>query len=325
MSNAWICKRCRAEFIEDNCKVLECEVCHAHKCAKCLKLTSPPQYATASRMDFVWICSDECRAVLKGALMQIKVAPPQLNAQISDIFDSVKNIEGKLNIIPSATSENDVFNLVENAAIDDVIQDGSTLRNAYSAVLRGISNQASGSTLPKRTLDRPTPMKEIIKEAMEEQNKEDEEREKRVNNIIVFKAKGPDSDNRDVRTAADQNFTEELLKEIGAEEVAIEGITRLGKREPSRTRPLRIRVRSVADKTLIMSRLKNLGDAPTHLKSVVVTHDLTPAQRNEKKLLQSEATEKGNENFWFVVRSAPGPRWDPKIVKIKRRPNPSGA
>jgi len=38
-SEVWACEMCRKEFKNEGSKVLECERCEGHRCAKCLKLT----------------------------------------------------------------------------------------------------------------------------------------------------------------------------------------------------------------------------------------------------------------------------------------------
>ena len=117
--------------------------------------------------------------------------------------------------------------------------------------------------------------------------------------MIIFKANEAEADNRDARREGDKSFIQDFLKEIGAEEASIEDITRLGKRDPGKTRPLRIRFSNTHSKTLVMSKLKNLGDAPEDLKKIVVSHDLTPAQQENKKEMLSEALQKSTVNFYM--------------------------
>ena len=55
----WVCTICSNIFRDENAKLLECDYCHKHTCAKCLKFTNT-QYATTQREDLLWICGRAC-------------------------------------------------------------------------------------------------------------------------------------------------------------------------------------------------------------------------------------------------------------------------
>ena len=128
----------------------------------------------------------------------------------------------------------------------------------------------------------------------------------------------PNSESREERYQLDRQLVGELFDEIEVS-AKVEKITRLGKREENKTRPLMISLDTIRDKALVMENLKKLGEAPEHLKKLVVMHDLTPQQRKERKAMIAEASQKTEPNVRVVVRSAPGPRWDPKYVKLRPR------
>ena len=48
----WVCSICSNIFKDDKDKVLECDFCHKHTCAKCLKLMNA-QYTTTQREDLL--------------------------------------------------------------------------------------------------------------------------------------------------------------------------------------------------------------------------------------------------------------------------------
>ena len=142
VSDTWICMKCKSKFLDENCKVLECEVCLGHKCAKCLKITSGPQYATASRIDFAWICSDRCRAVLKEALSQVKSVPSQLGKKMTEILSTVKSIEEKVRVPCVETQHINAEPLYLHQAEEK--DDGTwepngenTLRKSYASAVHG--------------------------------------------------------------------------------------------------------------------------------------------------------------------------------------------
>ena len=113
-----------------------------------------------------------------------------------------------------------------------------------------------------------------------------------------------------------------MLDEIGADNIDIKDPIRLGiRRDPNKCRPLRFTVRNNLEKDKIMSLARNLREAPDSLRGLVISHDLTQAQRDEKKKLYDEASKELQEGFRVLIRCHPGPRWDPKVVKLRvKRP-----
>ena len=64
---AWVCMHCDIPFFDMQAKILECEVCCGHACAKCLCLT-PTQYTATQRTDLLWICSDKCMRTMRRGI-----------------------------------------------------------------------------------------------------------------------------------------------------------------------------------------------------------------------------------------------------------------
>ena len=84
-------------------------------------------------------------------------------------------------------------------------------------------------------------------------------------------------------------------------------------------RPLRFTVNSETEKAVVMNNLKYLKEAPDAVKNLIVSHDLTPTQRQQRKDMLEKANVDIEEGYIAAVRSVPGPRWDPKVVKLRRR------
>ena len=168
-----------------------------------------------------------------------------------------------------------------------------------------------------------TNIKHILKEVLQEKDYDREselkEREKRANNIVIFRAKEPASENKNDSVKEDEALIQGLLEEIGCGGTNPEQITRLGKKDKDRRRPLRFNVKDTTQKAAIMAALPRLGEAQEPYKSIVVSHDLTPLQREERKKLYSKASEETPPGYKIIVKSEPGPRWDPKIVKLKKK------
>ena len=108
-----------------------------------------------------------------------------------------------------------------------------------------------------------------------------------------------------------------MLEEIGVTGVNPGNIVRLGKKEEGKNRPLRFTVGNPTQKTTVMDNLTQLKDATEPFNTIVVSHDLTPMQRAERQSLYEKASANAQSGYRIVVTSEPGPRWDPKVVKLK--------
>ncbi|ELU10063.1 hypothetical protein CAPTEDRAFT_193367 [Capitella teleta] len=178
----------------------------------------------------------------------------------------------------------------------------------------------------KDKVSRPSTIRGIVNDAILESTKESEQKEVRARNLVIFRAEEPTQEDRRKRNDDDLGFFKKLCKEIEVKDIDIEEVTRLGKKEEGRNRPLRIKVGDLEQKTKIMKNLKNLGNDKRPFSAVTVAHDLTIDQRHNQKALIAKANEKTESSlqngFVYIVINFPGPYWDPKIVKLKARQRP---
>ena len=97
-----------------------------------------------------------------------------------------------------------------------------------------------------------------------------------------------------------------------------ESIVRLGTIRPEKIRPLKLKMRSVEDKSVLMSRLPNLKKAEDIYRKVSITDDYTVEERDEiRKYVQDSKTanEKESPDSKYVWKV----RGDPKNgLQIKR-------
>ena len=267
-------------------------------------------YDYMSREETVWCC-EECCSIVRE-LIKSSQSPG-----MSGTHDKLESAISEMKALISKVNEFMVSQ--ENTATSNQTSTSSTWAEVMEKSMPLGARKDVGNK-------KPVPqMKTIIREAMQENEREEAEREKRIQNIVIFRAKESNSQDPKEREQEDKNLVDQLLKEIQVDnEVTAQGITRLGKKEDGKTRPLRFKVGSVNEQIRVMENLKYLKDAPDSLKAIVVGHDLTQTQRSERRALLDEAEAKKVAGYRMVVRSAPGPRWDPKIVKIKVSPSQEG-
>ena len=167
----------------------------------------------------------------------------------------------------------------------------------------------------------------IIKKAVVEANKENEVRDERIKNVIIFGAEESSNPSRDERMKQDKELIKGLFNEIGLSPVpAFDEVLRLGRwnaQTRNGKRPLRFRMESEEAKGKLMESLVNLREADEKYKALSIKHDLTIEQREDLKIMVNEAktlTEAENDgHFLYRVRCSPGAHWRPKIVKLKSR------
>lgn len=329
----WTCKVCAKEFSHPDDEILECELCHDHKCASCVGLTSD-QYKTMARDDVFWYCSDICKnSQLKwNTLRNLSIMP-----KIDAIESSVKCIEGKLDQLKVQDKETEAP-LFEAAVqrleikLDQVKPSdedgiewplpGATVEASKNEEKRGDETDDSWA---KVTGKKRVPIIKCIKDAISESAKENKLKDDNARNFVVFRASEPNGNSRKKKIEADETFVKELCEEIDAGEIVIEEVRRLGKEEEGKTRPLLVRTKDVDQKSSVMRKLPNLANASSRFSSVSICHDLTSEQREERRKMVDEAkaktAEEGSSGYEYRVRNTLGPHWDAKIVKLKVKQN----
>ena len=87
-----------------------------------------------------------------------------------------------------------------------------------------------------------------------------------------------------------------------------ESVTRLGRRNGNKSRPIKIKMKNQNDKNPVMSNLNKLKQASEKLRKVSVMDDYTVKEREEirKKVEAKSKTElQGNGKYVFKVRGTP--------------------
>lgn len=308
----WICKKCQLKFKEEGDRILECEYCRNHMCAKCLGVQSNPQYSVMTREDTMWLCSNECRELLRNAvfLHGRLMALDQLIKKVDDIEKTVcglgNKVEESLEPFKQTVSRWDEEMSTSSTAAHD--QEATMAKSAWSVV--AARHQTSDSIKTK------------FGEALEEHDNEQVDRNKRARNVLIFGAIESKEKILKKRDEHDKALIKGVCEAMEIEEVEVEGVKRLGK-QGEETRPLHVVFKDLDNKAEFMSNLRSLKDADEPFKGMGIRHDLTPNQRMKLKALREEANaidQSGNyPGFVHKVFSGSGPTWDPKITKLKAR------
>ena len=140
------------------------------------------------------------------------------------------------------------------------------------------------------------------------------EREVRAQNIIIHglheEADTPEGKEADIPEGkeADIRTIKEILDAI---EVApdFESFIRLGKRNESKSRPIKLKMSTFNEKKSVMRNLRKLKQAPENFRKIRVTVDYTEKEREEIRKMVNEAKNKtesqGDGKYIFKVRGSP--------------------
>jgi hypothetical protein len=164
---------------------------------------------------------------------------------------------------------------------------------------------------------------EVVFKAFDNQKREALDQQSRECNIIIYRSKESSSKNVDEKRLHDQHFVDELFCNIFDLDIETKEITRLGRPEENKDRPLRVSLTNKEDARAIHeSARKRRNATDTHFKGIVISNDLTVNQREELKVLLQEAKAKNEEQkkgpWEFEVRSK-GHQWIPRIVRLHKR------
>ena len=299
-SNAqvWDCTVCSTIIDSDECKAMECERCSKHYCLKCIDMNDDA-YTYMSRAEVLWCCKSCCKMVRK--IMKEKTNPENQNRKdTKDILDKMKDLEQGINKLDVMEDKfNHLSGLMEdrmtrmeesmndfNMHIQKATEDKDlTTEPTWASRLRSCievkeTNQDQAHNKPLENI------KTILKETIEEKEKESADIDKRVTNVIIFRAPEEETSRKGVQEENDKALITELLNSIECEDIEFSDATRLGiKESKSRDscRPLRFKVPNENAKSRIMSNLFKIKHAPERIQSLAISHDLTKAQRDERR------------------------------------------
>ena len=269
---SWKCMKCKTTS-DVNAKMVECEICGAHKCSKCLTLSST-KYEVLSRDDLIWLCSDDCKVHLR-ALISIKDFIPQVD-KINSKLDKIEtNLTKSIdNIAPKIAQEITPMMDIEDEETDQEREDETDPE-------RDARSKEGPWQVAKSAKGKSTHLINIMKEALTAQQKENEEieREKadiesRKMNLMLFNV--PEK----ATPEEDKAAVEALFREEFHMNVSIEEITRFGKKADEHARLTRIVMPSIEEKRMVLKKAKELRDSNNETnKKIYINPDLTKKQQ----------------------------------------------
>lgn len=150
-------------------------------------------------------------------------------------------------------------------------------------------------------------VEDAVRIKLQEDKEEEEEINKRKCSVIVHGLAEPSGDTAEARVQSDCDQLENLFHKIELDTISVKHITRLGKRaeEPdAKPRPVKLTVASETHKDDVLKQAKNLRRIKEGgMDKVFIHQDLTPRQRQRRKLLVQELKDRqqrGEQNLILV-------------------------
>jgi hypothetical protein len=159
-------------------------------------------------------------------------------------------------------------------------------------------NNKPQTTVNSNAIDNP------IETAVNLAMKEQDERESKTKNILLFNI--PESKNKDSKIRIDDEKKKvHDLSDILQINPVIKNLIRLGKFDENKTRPLLLNLENEVHKKEFLSHAKNLGslNADDPMKKIVIKKDLTKLEREDEKALVIQLKERRKHGEDLVIRN----------------------
>ena len=160
-------------------------------------------------------------------------------------------------------------------------------------------------------------IKDDINSLVDSRNKELEDRRRRELNLTIFSMPEYNYPTGAENKAKDESDVKYISTKLGLQELNIVTCFRLGKKQANKIRPLKV---ILAEKAQWKFMLENAKFIPTKLppewKKVIISKDLTPVQREERKKFVS------NKKETMQARKNPGQNVDHQSALMVNETNP---
>lgn len=289
-----------AECSKPGCQLLlECEYCERRLCGKCANLKTDGMKAVTLYKNIHWYCP-HCELKATGAVTNAKYSlgksqtPEDFINQriISSIDDALQAMNEKVVQATKAVEEN--------------------VKRSYAEAVKTINvvtppANPSGVTGTALTHN-DTNMREL------------QDRNERKNNLVIFGVPESESNNRDTCQNHDAISFQEICQAGLGIDANITQVTRLGPKNDSKPRPLRIKLPEESLKWEILRQAKNLANSSDPLvKQIFIRRDMTYMEREEDRKLRQELRERRAES----TELQDGARWiirRGRVMNVARSP-----
>lgn len=154
-------------------------------------------------------------------------------------------------------------------------------------------------------------VKEDISKLVDARHSELEDRKRRETNITIFNLPEHNFTTGSENKKADEQDFNMLCSSLGLETPSFSNCFRLGRKTADKTRPVKVLLTSKVQRRALLENAKYIKDkAPLNMRRVIISRDLTPLQRNERKQRRQQNPQnqapQGNTNRIVPVQDDQG-------------------
>ena len=234
----------------------------------------------------------------KQTIFQQKEEIKSLRQALEKITDQFNGIEQRINQTIKENVET-IGKRIEDSFSNNIKQLESKTEKSFANVVKENFKEHQNT---------PPNLRDIIKEARNEEQKEVKDKKNRRNNIIIHGANDIDSGNEEENIKHDKEFFDVLMTDLNIR-MTTKTISRIGERDPMKKRPMKIALGSATEKDQLMKSLKRLK-GNLRYKGISITDDYTKAERQLFKTWSEKAKEKNAQesyesNIVWRVRGSP--------------------
>lgn len=306
---------------------LQCEICECWSHALCEKI-SEEVMQVLQRENFHWYCM-KCNSGV-GKMLKVVI---KMQDRMDTMEDHIRKVGEKMEKMREdiISGMNQELTKVHKTMKEHVRE--HDIKILIAEEMKKFDDQAS-ETKPKWSeivqqavetrLSEITGNIDLVQKSVSETKEsimENQDKLKRMNNIILYNVEESSSDSAIERNKNDLQLCSSLMEKVlkvGYEDGDIVKVVRLGKFDDKYKRPMLVEFSNAHVKNVVMGNVTNLGSATGEFKGVTISHDMTVKEREECKKLVEEAKKKQSEetgNFIYRVRGLPGQM---KIVRFRK-------
>ena len=329
------CGEC-VKIIKAKACFVTCNRCKQGFCLDCTKLSAHVVKNTLIRED-VWYSCKTCLPIM-NAMIENTPMPvhdsSKAQAQFAEIKNELSNINGLIKHLEEGVSKlpEKVTTGMKKSWVEALY--GEEFPSFDPAIsykqAKDIAKEASASEHTNTNdppMVKPPSVSHVIKQAVRDQQLEGiiEEQSKNEirSNIMIYGLEEKKEADYEKRNDYHKEKISELFDTLETSEVEIVKMFRVGKFNENpdadaKPRPLKIVLKGQDEAVRVVKNAKKLKSAPTHLKSLSISHDLTKSEREIIRKMNAKCKEqtRNSPNWDFKVV---GPPWKPTIASFRRR------
>ena len=263
--------------------LVKCYLCSNYVCEKCCGISVDKIKQVYDKCNSLYFICKECDTTKKTDKFITSIE--------NIVVNNSNKIEEKLEALIEKKFNERLNNTEQNFNDNDA-------KNLWSEAVK--------KNLPSGILAVPDAMKIAIREERNSNKIEQTDSDRRKSNIIIHGADEVGATSEEIKLE-DAKYVTNIFHTLGLK-CTPNSVSRLGKENEKKQRPIKIKMRSVEDKENVMKNLKRLKGKEEEFGKISVREDYTTTQRDEIKyhIQRAEAkSETDPDNVWKI-------RGDPK-------------